>query len=131
MYATIGVWAFAAIVIGTGYAVHRHEVYYGDTGYCVFPIYFFHQCPLIFIFIFFLGCWIVEEFPVERIVTEYLWVWVSGFFMILLYGVMFAVIRRWFTISQTVRWSSQLYQNPLNIESEDDKRLKAVANSML
>lgn len=29
-----GVWVFAAIDIGVPNAVHRHQKYYGDTGYC-------------------------------------------------------------------------------------------------
>jgi hypothetical protein len=81
-----------------------------------------------FIFIL-LGCWILPHYQTERIVTEYLWVWLSALFMIILYGIMFAVISHWFKISHGTHW--QRHRGALDMESDDDKKLKAVANSML
>ena len=82
-------------------------------------------------YLIFLGCWILPQFQAERIVTEYLWVWLAGLFMIILYGIMFAIIRRWFRIAHGIRWGNQLPRDALDVESEDDKKIKAVANSML
>lgn len=39
------------------------------------------------------GCWITEDYPVERITGEYLWLWISFFVMIGLYVFMFLVMR--------------------------------------
>jgi len=49
--------------------------------------------------------------------------------MIILYGIMFAVIRRWFNIAYGIRSNNK--PDALDIESEDDKKIKAVANSLL
>lgn len=78
-----------------------------------------------------LGCWILPQFQAEQIVTEYLWVWLAGFFMIILYGIMFAIIHRWFNIVHGIRWHNRPAGDTLDMESDDDKKIKAVANSML
>ena len=78
-----------------------------------------------------LGCWILPQFKAEQIVTEYLWVWLAGLFMIILYGIMFAIIHRWFNIAHGIHWNNQPVRDALDIESDDDKKIKAVANSML
>jgi len=109
-YVIIGIWAFTAFNIGIPNLVHRHEVYYGVTGY---------------------WCWILPQFQAERIVTEYLWVWLAGLFMIILYGIMFAIIHRWFNIAHGIRWHNQPFRDALDMDSDDDKKIKAVANSML
>jgi hypothetical protein len=106
-YVIIGIWCFVGFDIGLANFIHRHEPYYGDTGY---------------------WCWIIHKWEFEGIVTEYLWVWLAGFSMIILYGIMFAIIRRWFKISHGIHW----YNQPaLDAESDEDKKIKAVANSLL
>ena len=77
------------------------------------------------------GCWILPQFQAERIVTEYLWVWLAGLFMIILYGIIFAIIHRWFNIAHGIRWHNQPQRDSLDMDSDDDKKIKAVANSML
>lgn len=106
-YVIIGIWSFVAFDIGLANIIHRNEPYYGGTGY---------------------WCWILPRWELEGIVTEYLWVWLAGFSMIILYGIMFAIIRRWFKIAHGIRW----YNQPaLDTESDEDKKVKAVANSLL
>jgi hypothetical protein len=83
------------------------------------------------IVLFFLGCWILPQFQAERIVTEYLWVWLAGLFMIILYGIIFAIIHRWFNIAHGIHWHNQPARDAFDTESDDDKKIKAVANSML
>jgi hypothetical protein len=34
----------------------------------------------------FLGCWITPQYPEERIALEYLWVWLTAFTNIIIYG---------------------------------------------
>ncbi|KDR67559.1 hypothetical protein GALMADRAFT_79777 [Galerina marginata CBS 339.88] len=108
----VGVWVFTALVIGIANAIHRNESYYGNTGY---------------------WCWILEKYETELIVTEYLWVWVSGFSMIILYGIMFVVMRGWFIIDNGVHWHKNYKSNQLaiEVETEEDKESKAIANLML
>ena len=126
-YVIIGIWTFAALDIGIANMVHRHEVYYGVTGYCTFfyDFYLSIQCLIL------LGCWILPQFQAERIVTEYLWVWLAGLFMTILYGIMFAIIRRWFNIAHGIHWHEQLSRDTLDMDSDEEKKIKAVANSML
>ncbi len=38
------------------------------------------------------GCWITSEFPVQRIVLEYLWLWITCFLNFILYIPMALVI---------------------------------------
>lgn len=40
------------------------------------------------------GCWIDPWYKTEQIITEYLWMWVSAIVMLVLYGIMFFVMRR-------------------------------------
>lgn len=111
-YVIVGIWTLTALILGSANAVHRNEVYYGPTQF---------------------WCWITDEFKAEQIVTEYLWVWISGFSMIILYSIMFAVIHRWMNIAQGIHWYNQPHKGSLDVESDDDKKLeiRAIANSML
>jgi len=109
-YVIIGIWTFIAFDVGLANLIHRKEIYYGGTGY---------------------WCWILPRFEAEGIVTEYLWVWLAGLSMIILYGIMFAIIRRWFKIAHGIHWYNQPGRGALDTESEDDRKIKAVANSLL
>ena len=60
-----------------------------------------------------------------------LWVWLAGLLMLILYVIMFAIICRWFKITHGIRWHNQPNRDAVNTESEEDKKIKAVANSML
>ncbi|KAF8149493.1 hypothetical protein B0H34DRAFT_189084 [Crassisporium funariophilum] len=112
-YVVLGVWIFTALVIGIPNAIHRNEKYYGPTGY---------------------WCWIVPEFKTEQIVTEYLWVWIAGFSMAILYTIMFLVIRGWFIIDNGIHWHKTyepVQEGAWEPETEEDKETKLIANSML
>ena len=68
------------------------------------------------------------------IVTEYLWVWVAGGVMAILYTIMFAVIHGWFIIDDGIHWYENYNLNHRRvekIESEDEKEMKAIAKLML
>jgi hypothetical protein len=92
--------------------------------------YCFLSESVFFIFIL-LGCWILPHYQSEHIVTEYLWVWLAGLVMLILYGIMFAIICRWFDINHGIHWCNQPHKGALNAESDGNKKVKAVANSML
>lgn len=114
----LGLWAFVALDVGIPNAVYRkaEPPYYGSTGY---------------------WCWVDPEYQVEQIVTEYLWMWAAAFFMIVLYGIMFAVIfgliniRRRSTVV-TPR-STQLATLQADPSEPDDERedTEALARMML
>ncbi|KAJ3542550.1 hypothetical protein NMY22_g3467 [Coprinellus aureogranulatus] len=80
------VWAFTALVVGIPYAVNRNQVYYGFDG------------PRDY------WCWIVEDFKVARIMSEYVWVWSSAFIMAILYGIMYLVLSGFIAIDDEGRW---------------------------
>ena len=94
---------------------------------------FFVGFPQVDLYSFLLGCWIISKFETERIVTEYLWVWLSGFFMITLYGIMFVSMRRHWFSTHGVQYNAAPYHtgSVLDVETDDDKSVKAIANSML
>jgi len=109
----IGVWVLTGLIIGIPNVVHKNQHYYGASDY---------------------WCWITEAFQTEKIVTEYLWVWVAAGVMGILYTIMFAVMRGWFIIDDGIYWHENY--NPSDegveeIETEDDKKMKAIANLLL
>ncbi|PPQ92973.1 hypothetical protein CVT25_000174 [Psilocybe cyanescens] len=109
----VGIWIFAALVIGIPNAIHRNTKYYGDTGY---------------------WCWILQEFKTEQIVTEYLWVWSAGILMVILYSIMFVVMRGWVVLDEGVHWYKNYRPKHPNLavpETEEDKASKEIANLML
>ena len=99
--------------------------YYGILY--VFFLAFYHSNRRLTIL---LGCWILPQFQAERIVTEYLWVWLAGLFMIIIYGIMLAIIHRWFNIAHGIHWLNQPARDALDVES-DDKKIKAVASNSI
>ena len=39
-----------------------------------------------------IGCWITSDYPVQRIVLEYMWMWITAFLNFLLYVPMALVV---------------------------------------
>ena len=54
--------------------------------------------PDFYVDVVLVGCWVRTAFRTDQLVTEYLWLWGSLFFMAILYTIMFAVMRGWFLI---------------------------------
>jgi hypothetical protein len=80
------------------------------------------------------GCWISDDFKTEKIVTEYLWVWLAAVVMTILYSVMFAVMRGWFIIDNGIHWYKNYNPSDIEkeeIETEEGKEMKAIANLLL
>ena len=44
-------------------------------------------------FIYSLGCWVLPKYQTEQILSEYLWVWVTGLSMLLLYFAMYFILK--------------------------------------
>jgi hypothetical protein len=128
----IGVWVLTTLIVGIPIAVHGKRHYYGASGYCKSTSSLlknrWNRNYLL------TGCWITEAFQAEKIVTEYLWVWVAGVVMTILYTIMFAVMRGWFIIDNGIHWYKNY--NPSHtgqeeIETEEEKEMKAIANLLL
>jgi len=73
-FIVVFIWVFTALIVGVPHYLHRKDEYYGPTQF---------------------WCWILPTFQNEQIYTEYFWVWFTGLFMILLYPIMFLLMRGW------------------------------------
>lgn len=73
------------------------------------------------------GCWIKSDFRFAQIATEYFWVWLAAFLMVVLYTIMFIVMRGWFTIGRLRQGTGR----PAEMETEEEKETKAIAILML
>ncbi|KAG2016373.1 hypothetical protein CC2G_009544 [Coprinopsis cinerea AmutBmut pab1-1] len=112
---TAGVWIFTALVVGIPNAVHRNEIYYGRNGF---------------------WCWIRDEYKVELVVSEYLWVWLAAFLMVVLYTLMFLVMRGFIVVERGVRWRGS---NGVNVNrhhhndemDEEERAVRTIANLLL
>jgi hypothetical protein len=52
------------------------------------------------------GCWITEEFHVQRTVADFLWMWISAFSSVLAYVAVFLVLRGFVVVDGwRVRWA--------------------------
>lgn len=91
-----------------------------------------------------LGCWIRAEYDTERIVFEYLWMWIAAFTMLILYGIIALVMRgtlvingkKWkFNWNRSARESQRdwfgMDMLDLDDQGEEERQSKAIANLML
>ncbi|KAH6906349.1 hypothetical protein BKA70DRAFT_1105730 [Coprinopsis sp. MPI-PUGE-AT-0042] len=112
-FMVIGVWVLTALLVGIPNIVRRNEQYYGNTGY---------------------WCWIPSKFKTEQILSEYLWVWFAAFSMIILYGIMFLVMRGFILIENGIHWRTSAKRVHLDLdeaETEEERESRAIANLLL
>jgi hypothetical protein len=114
-FIVLGIWVFTALVVGIPNAVFRHDVYYGaDPGSY--------------------WCWIVNHYKAEQVVSEYLWVWSTAVALIILYGIMFLVIRGYVIIDEDgVHWHTnvRVHLDLSGGDTEEDRENKKIAKMML
>jgi len=109
------IWIVMSLVIVIPYICYMKEGIYGDVGY---------------------WCWVRVEFRVLQLVTEYIWLWVSLGLMIILYTIMFAVMRGWFIVDNGIWYWYRNYMprhdgvQPVE-DPQEEKESKAIANMML
>jgi len=90
----------------------------------------------LFVDVFLEGCWVTTTFKTEQLVTEYLWLWGSLFFMAILYTTMFIVMRGWFIVDDKIwHWYKNYIPGhgagePVE-ETQEEKDSKAIANLLL
>ena len=82
-----GIWFCTALVVGIPNIFHRHHTYYGNTGFCTGLPFFSRNLIDNFI-----GCYINSKYTVERLVTDYVWLWLTGLVMVVLYSIMAVMI---------------------------------------
>lgn len=84
------IWTFIALVVGTSFAVHKGETYYGNTGYCMWP-----SCSILpeYFVDASAGCWITSDYPGERLGLEYLWLYLAAAVDVLLYTFLALVVK--------------------------------------
>lgn len=114
------IWIAIALIIGISFATHRHKIYYGDTQYCTCSVNQPHT-SLPGADSYALGCWITSEYPVQRIVLEYLWMWITAFANIALYIPMALAIFYDATVAVN-GWHVRIVKNPKSYR--DDRRLE-------
>jgi len=72
----------------------------------------------------------------EQLVTEYVWLWGALLLMVILYTIMFAVMRGWFIVENGVWYWYKNYQptsearQPVE-ETQEEQESKAIANLLL
>jgi len=62
----VATWVCVGLVVGIPLIVHKPEIYYGDTDF---------------------WCWIDADYIAERLLTDYVWVWLTGLAMVILYPI--------------------------------------------
>ncbi|KAF8068761.1 hypothetical protein FPV67DRAFT_1652217 [Lyophyllum atratum] len=121
------VFLFIALMQGISVATRTHSSkgpYYGNTGF---------------------WCWIGDNYMKEKIIFEYLWMWLAGFIMLIIYGMTAIVMRGILVVGDEsersgrwgLRWNwsgrkrtRQAFVDD-NGEEEEERQAKAIANLML
>ncbi|KAG5638296.1 hypothetical protein H0H81_000821 [Sphagnurus paluster] len=121
------VFAFIISMQGISAGVLTHSSrgpYYGDTGF---------------------WCWIGDNYSREKIVLEYMWMWIAAFATLILYAIIAIVMRGILIVGDetgdggrwSVRWKWSVKRRPRRVleddedEQEEERQAKAIANLML
>jgi len=74
----------------------------------------------------------LADFAAERVVTEFLWIWITGFSMLVLYFIMFLVMRGWVIIDYSIHWHTTYdHPNTSNPVTPQDQEIRATARMLL
>jgi hypothetical protein len=129
------IYIFIGIVVGIPNAVHRNDVYYGDTQYCEFSLDPLSTLSLALLTLMPTGCWIKPQYKAAQILSEYLWVWSSAIIMSILYGIMFLFMRGFLVIGngKGLRWkrASRVKLDLSGGDDEEERAARAMANLLL
>ncbi|KAI0348397.1 hypothetical protein BDW22DRAFT_1350595 [Trametopsis cervina] len=83
------IWIFVVLIAAISLGTHKGKDYYGNTQF---------------------WCWITEQYPVQRIVLEYLWLWITCFLNFLLY-VPIAFVMRYDCTLVIANWQIRFLKN--------------------
>ncbi|KAF9526925.1 hypothetical protein CPB83DRAFT_895778 [Crepidotus variabilis] len=97
------VWVVTALIVIIPAATPRNEPLYGPAGF---------------------WCFITPRWKTLQLTGMYLWIWIAAFSMLILYSIMFGVMRGWLNIGGSPNGEAP-------VDSEEDKQAKAIAKMML
>jgi len=126
-YIIAAVFLFIALLQSISAATRTHSAkgpYYGNTGF---------------------WCWIGNNYRTEKIVFEYMWMWLAAFIMLIIYGITALVMRGILTIGDESQrngrwrlgwsWSGRKRTRQAFLDDENEEKemrqAKAIANLML
>lgn len=117
-------WVYVILIVSISLGTHKGKDYYGNTQYCKakHSLVVKSLTPLI-------GCWITEDYPVQRIVLEYMWMWITAFLNFLLYIPMALVVVYDATVV-VCAWKIRIVKNT-NYFKTDNRSEKLLALKML
>lgn len=144
------------LMVGVSAGVLTHSTkgpYYADTGFCKpAPR---NSISLIADMSGLEGCWIGNNYGTEKVIFEYLWLWIAAFIMLVLYGLTALVMRgilvikdeseddsegrsklMWNFRRETAKRSDKKHHaetglGQIDVEGEERHQAKVVANLML
>lgn len=98
-----GIWTAISLDVAINIGINGASHFYGPTGYCESipptPGWKLNHSQ---------GCWIAEEFSVQRTAADFLWMWISAFSSILAYVAAFLVLVGFVEVEGwRVRWTSR------------------------
>jgi hypothetical protein len=81
------IWIAIILNVAINIDINGASHFYGPTGAC-------ESIPFtrVWKLNLFQGCWITKEFPVQRTVADFMWMWISAFSSVLAYVVVFLVL---------------------------------------
>lgn len=90
----VAIWSCTGLVVAVPNLVEGHnpDAYYGNTGFCM--LFFLRRNP-VNNFTNFVGCFITSNYTTERLMTDYVWAWLTGLAMVILYPIMAVVVCCW------------------------------------
>ena len=96
-----GIWTAIILNVAINVGINGASRFYGPTGSC-------ESIPLtpVWELNLFQGCWITQEFHVQRTVADCLWLWISAFSSVLAYVAVFLVLGGFVEVEGWhVRWT--------------------------
>jgi hypothetical protein len=96
-----GIWIAIVLNIAINIGINGASHFYGPTKYCesisLTPVWKLNR---------FQGCWISQEYTVQRTVADFLWMWISAFSSVLAYVAVFLVLGGFVEVEGwRVRWT--------------------------
>ena len=89
----LGWWLLLVVILVVDIAVNGSRTFYGNTGYCEFGANPLSQNNADVMPSLISGCWITSRFPVQRMVLDYVWMFIACLFNIVAYVPLYFVLR--------------------------------------
>jgi len=97
----VGIWVSIILNVAINVGINGASHFYGPNEACEF-FFLINKVKLTFSS----GCWIVDEFHVQRTVADYMWMWIAAFSSLMAYVATFLVLGRFISVKGWhVRWT--------------------------